>query len=150
MVDVFFVISGYVLSVKLLKLIRAQDADRLLQHFTSSIFRRYMRLFLLSILISFISMLLVKQFWRNEWTSITRFDTFSEQFLDWLLETFRFANPFACITGFWTADSSMFENKYDTPLWTIPVEVRPAYHTHITAFLTFRSLLEAWFCFAFV
>jgi hypothetical protein len=124
MVDVFFVISGYVLGLKLLTLIRAKATERLLHHFASSIFRRYLRLYLPTFLITFISMLLVRQGWKIGWITVHRFDSFSEQFWDWLLESFRFANPFVHLTGYWTENDSCPTNKYDEVLWTIPVEVR--------------------------
>lgn len=124
MVDIFFVISGYVLSARLLKLIRAQDTERLLHHFTSSIFRRYLRLYLPTFLITFISMLLIRQGGIIGWVTVPRLATFPEQFRDWLLESFRFANPFIHLTGYWTENESCPTNKYDEVLWTIPVEVR--------------------------
>jgi hypothetical protein len=129
MVDIFFVVSGYVLGLKLLKLIRARDTESLLNHFASSTFRRYLRLYLPGVLITFISMLLVRQGWKIGLTTVHRYDTFGEQFWDWLLESFRSANPFIHITGFWTLDDCCPKHKYDEVLWTIPVEVRLALNT---------------------
>jgi hypothetical protein len=134
MVDIFFVISGYVLGLNLLKLIRARDTDRLLHQFASSMFRRYLRLYLPTFLITFISMLLVRQGWQIGWITVDRYATFREQFGDWLLECFRFANPFAHITGYWTETDSCPTNKYDEVLWTIPVEVRSRRTTFLSLY----------------
>jgi peptidoglycan/LPS O-acetylase OafA/YrhL len=49
MVHIFFVISGYVLSAKQIKLIRSGNFEKLSDSLFSSIFRRYFRLFLPSI-----------------------------------------------------------------------------------------------------
>jgi hypothetical protein len=124
MVDIFFVISGYVLGFKLLKLIRAKDNERLLHHFASSIFRRYLRLYLPAFVITFVSMLLVAQGWKIGWMTVPRLPTVREQFWDWLLESFRFANPFSHITGYWTENDLCPTHRYNEVLWTIPVEVR--------------------------
>jgi hypothetical protein len=43
-VDVFFVISGYVLSFRILKLMRNRQTGRLLDSMASAVFRRYIRL----------------------------------------------------------------------------------------------------------
>jgi hypothetical protein len=138
MVDVFFVISGYVLGLKLATLIRARATERLLNHFASSIFRRYLRLYLPTFLITFISMLLVRQGWKIGWITVHRFASCSEQFWDWLLESFRFANPFVHLTGYWTENDACPTNKYDEVLWTIPVEVRLGCSSYIySCVLTF-------------
>jgi hypothetical protein len=59
-VNVFFVISGYVLSHGLLKHMRARADAKLLNNFASSMFRRYLRLFLPSFVASFIALILAR------------------------------------------------------------------------------------------
>lgn len=62
MVDVFFVISGYVLSYRLLMLTRNQDG-RVLEALASSTFRRYFRLFGSAGAATFIAMITVWLGW---------------------------------------------------------------------------------------
>jgi peptidoglycan/LPS O-acetylase OafA/YrhL len=63
MVSVFFVISGYVLSYKAIRLMRAAQYPELLGSLASSVFRRGMRLFLLITASTFISMLFCYWSW---------------------------------------------------------------------------------------
>lgn len=58
MVAIFFVVSGYALSYKPLKLIRKRDSAALLDSMASMIFRRHMRLYLPLIFTTFIAMCL--------------------------------------------------------------------------------------------
>lgn len=123
MVCVFFVISGYVLSVKSLRLLRENNNNNSKEAFyesmTSSIFRRYMRLYLpamISTLISFVLVCLA-----IEGTGPTgippNLPTVSAQFENYMRENIRFMNIF-------NYPSSMVgtAHRYSNVIWTIPVE----------------------------
>lgn len=119
MVDVFFVISGYVLAFRMLKMMRKQDAGQLLQTLASSTFRRYLRLYVPTAIASFIAMIFV---WLGWIGSSPKLDTFPLQLLDWVVDTRYSSNPFADIKGWWYPD--VFRTKYLDQMWTIPVEFR--------------------------
>ncbi len=122
MVDVFFVISGFVLSQRMIKLIRAQQKGKLMDSLASSIFRRYLRLYIPCLFASFVSMLTV-HFWaaKQRAQPIPRFGA---QLADWLVDMAQFCNPFAKLTGYWMGDGGVLTSTYLDPLWTIPVEFR--------------------------
>ncbi|CAG9949927.1 unnamed protein product [Clonostachys rosea f. rosea IK726] len=117
-VSIFFVMSGYVLSLKLLHLIQAGDHIQLGDHVASSLFRRWLRLFIplfvtlavyASLLHSFGGItpgdkLLVKQgSWKDEmWNLYCKFKNFSYIFGDG-------GEPFF---------------TYNSHLWSIPVEMK--------------------------
>jgi hypothetical protein len=105
MVCVFFIISGYALSLKPLKQIRARQWDNFLTTMSSSLFRRGLRLFIPT----FSSCLLVFVMLRLGWYEPTRvisqnrslhrnvheyhplrMESFSAQFNDWVAEMFTF------------------------------------------------------------
>ncbi|KAK5185796.1 hypothetical protein LTR44_001845 [Exophiala sp. CCFEE 6388] len=93
MVDIFFIISGYVLSLKTLRLMRQQNDSALLACLASSTFRRYLRLYLSCIAATLISMVLVHLgvigFWFNQ-----RQDTLLAELSHWTVNTLLvFANP---------------------------------------------------------
>ncbi|KAH6662808.1 acyltransferase family-domain-containing protein [Halenospora varia] len=119
MVDVFFVISGYVLSYRMLKLMRTRQAGPLLDSLASACFRRYIRLYLSATAASFASMMLLRIGWA---APCPRKDTFLQQLGDWALDQARFSNPFVDLQGYWTP--GMHSSKYLDVLWTIPVEFR--------------------------
>lgn len=129
MVAIFFVISGYVLSFKPLKLMRAQQHELLMLSTTSSVFRRGLRLFLPC----FASTFLVSGLAQLRLYKIT--EAFSEQmrgikedhcytqpdawsqFTDWCQQMLIFTNVFD-----WSLYAGSIE--LDRHLWTIPVEYR--------------------------
>ncbi len=111
MVAVFFVISGYVLSTKPLRLAREGKNEELLANLASSTFRRGPRLFIPCVVSTFITALLaVKGAFVDPGVSrhYPRAGSLGEQMALWVRETFRF--PFAGGTGF------------EENLWTIPAE----------------------------
>ncbi|KAE9978068.1 hypothetical protein EG328_001688 [Venturia inaequalis] len=120
MVDIFFVISGYVLASRLLKLMRARDSAQLLDSFSSAIFRRYLRLYLSSILAAFLALLVHEMGWQVY--VAPRLPTLHGQLWNWILATIRFSNPFSPIKGYWAMDGT--SHAYLDVLWTIPVEFR--------------------------
>jgi hypothetical protein len=124
MVDVFFIISGYVLSYRLLMLTRNQDR-RLLDAVASATFRRYLRLFGSTGAATFIAMIVV---WLG-WIEVTdgmevtgRKETFFAQVWDWWRDLAKLSNPFSHVEGFWYLGD--LNSRYLNQLWTIPVEFR--------------------------
>ncbi|KAF2156422.1 hypothetical protein K461DRAFT_95752 [Myriangium duriaei CBS 260.36] len=139
MVVIFFIVSGYSLSLKPLSLIRKGRAAhaQIFTHLASSIFRRPIRLLgpvLISTLvvaictsIGFYSHAasyangddeLFHQYfkgWAHEWTP-TRMDSFYLQMKDWLFSLSDLCDFFTHQQ--WPA------SRYDNHLWTIPVEFR--------------------------
>jgi len=110
MVHIFFVISGFVLSHKSLKLLRKRDYDTLHKTLASSVFRRGFRLFLPTTASTFIIMLLIRWGWMG-----TPLPSFWAQLFDWKDAVWR-------ITFSWNWDITQFL-PYDVHLWTIPIEM---------------------------
>lgn len=126
MVAIFFVLSGYALSYKPVKQIRKQETQPLLEGLASSVFRRWMRLFLPC----FVSTLMIVALLRlgaYDWTRgiaydqarltfhrerhAERYETLGKQMWAWTTAFFAFANPFTA------RDMPM-----DPHLWTISIE----------------------------
>ncbi|RDW88369.1 hypothetical protein BP6252_00401 [Coleophoma cylindrospora] len=110
MVHIFFVISGFVLSYKPLKLTRKRDYVNLHTTLSSSIFRRGLRLFLPTTMSTFMVMLFIRFGWIG-----TPMPTFWAQFWDWTNAVWR-------ITYSWNWDITQ-NLPYDVHLWTIPIEM---------------------------
>jgi peptidoglycan/LPS O-acetylase OafA/YrhL len=120
-VSVFFVLSGYVLTHRCLRLIRAGSPRAVYPAVASSMFRRGFRLYLPPVLLTFCEMLLTRLGYAPPLNfSFTPEPTFLAQLWDWLVETNRLVNPLynfgRAIRGFVT------HPKYDPVIWTIPVE----------------------------
>jgi peptidoglycan/LPS O-acetylase OafA/YrhL len=120
-VNVFFVISGYVLSYRLLKFMRARDSAALIDGFASSMFRRYIRLYFSAFAASFIAMIMVR---KGRLGYVHRFDYLSEQLWDWMGDCLTLGNPFQGPRGYKIAFDNSYASHYLDPLWTIPVEFR--------------------------
>ncbi|KAI0134066.1 acyltransferase [Xylariales sp. AK1849] len=132
MVCVFFIISGYALSLKPLKQIRSRSFDGFANTMTSFVFRRGFRLFLPTAISTFMVVLLVqsgvyeqtddflydRNFVRNvvEYRP-TREETFSQEFWHWFWDMFDFIHV-------WGWEKFGGTTGYDVHLWTIPVEYR--------------------------
>jgi peptidoglycan/LPS O-acetylase OafA/YrhL len=121
MVAIFFVISGYVLSYRMLEMIRARQSSQLLHSLASSIFLRFFRLHGSTGAATFLSMLTV-YFRRNVSPGMAPKSTFIAQFWDWMSDFVYSSNPFANIEG-WVHDG-VFTTRYLGAMWTIPVEYR--------------------------
>lgn len=132
MVCVFFVISGYALSLKPLKLMRTRSWDSLSTTMTSSIFRRGLRLFLPTTISTFMVLLLVRYGFYETNRSFAydqsffhnvrehhpeQLESFSAQFYDWTQKVFAFVH-------IWNWEPFGGSTPYDVHLWTIPVEFR--------------------------
>jgi peptidoglycan/LPS O-acetylase OafA/YrhL len=141
MVLIFYIVSGYVLALKPLMLIRHERWDQVFHGLSSSIFRRGLRLFLPALISTFAIMLLLYAgffqyisdksaenvgFRLSEFDlPAPRLDTFEQQFRHWLYWSCTMMNP--CT---W----DRFYNPYNPHLWTLSVEFR-------TSFILFLSIL---------
>jgi peptidoglycan/LPS O-acetylase OafA/YrhL len=143
MVSIFFIVSGYSLSIKPLKLLRGRSWDGLLGALCSSAFRRYIRLFFPTFASTLIVLVMVRmglyestQFyafngppgvkeqhpamWPSLWEQLQHWYDATEQ-ANWLF-TFEHGG-----------------NVYDIHLWTIPIE----YRCSLVLFLTILMLAKA-------
>jgi peptidoglycan/LPS O-acetylase OafA/YrhL len=117
MVDIFFVISGAVLSLKPLRLAREGEHLKLIENLSSSAFRRGPRLYIpcfvstfFTALASLLGFMLRTGISRNYPLSPTR--SWTEQFMMWFTSSVQFVRPYAIGTPF------------EQNLWTIPIEFR--------------------------
>ncbi|KAF7511577.1 hypothetical protein GJ744_004165 [Endocarpon pusillum] len=128
LVACFFVISGYVLSYKPLKQIRSHAGEPFLHTMRSAIFRRGIRLYLPTLIATFVAFLLVRlgMFNYSHWVFLQGeylaagedtppiMATFGEQFAHWLSDMKNMIYPFHL--------GSSASTPYDPHLWTIPTE----------------------------
>lgn len=147
MVAIFFVISGYVLSYKPLRQIRARQAAQLQHALASSVFRRAIRLYLPSMIAVVICGLLT---WTGAFTYATgvthsekatpfqlhestppHYDSFVGQLGDAIKNAW-------WMTFFWRWDSTTTPGDYDLHLWTIPTEFRCSMVLFLTLIATSR------------
>ncbi|KEY64230.1 hypothetical protein S7711_03515 [Stachybotrys chartarum IBT 7711] len=112
MVHIFFVISGFVLAYKPLKQIRANQFEALQDTLSSSIFRRGFRLYLPP-LVSIFGIMFLRYY--GLIPDKAR-ETLYEQFQEWWEEVEFFLGLV------WAWDSPKIP-KYDSHLWTIPIEM---------------------------
>lgn len=132
MVAMFFVISGYALSLKPLRQARAQQWDSLLTTLTSSAFRRGMRLFLPTTASTFLVVVMLRLGWYEGTRSFAKnklfmrnivehhpklYETLEEQICHWMWKVFDFVHV-------WGWENFGGSTPYDVHLWTIPVEFR--------------------------
>lgn len=146
-VSIFFIVSGFALSIKPVKLMRSHDESSLLTTLQSAVFRRPLRLFLPCFVSTFIVFILIRMgayeatrflsesphILTGRWKPhIHRMDTFGEQFSDWFWTAIAMVKPFG-----WSRDRFQgFYSEYDTHLWTIPIELRAS----LALFLTHMAL----------
>lgn len=124
-VPVFLILSGFVMSLKPLRLLHESQKELFLKSLVSSIFRRAIRIFPPPILSTFIFMLAVHfGLFKLQYYTMDEFiphhpdrlSTFVEQFQDWLQFVFdELANP-------WTWKTTGPE--YGAHLWTISLQFR--------------------------
>ncbi|KAL2421786.1 hypothetical protein ABEF95_006785 [Exophiala dermatitidis] len=127
MVDIFFVISGYVLSYRLLKMMRNQQPS-MLRALASSSFRRWFRLYASCGVASLITAYMSYLGWCQP---AHRKPTIWLQLWDWLWDFIGSSNPMGDIKGWWYG--GVFRTHYLDQMWTIPVEFR-------------GSMILFWFC----
>ncbi|OJD11975.1 hypothetical protein AJ78_07358 [Emergomyces pasteurianus Ep9510] len=148
MVTLFFVISGYVLSYKPLKLLRSHSWEQAFHTLASSTIRRGLRLYLPSIAGTFFVFIAVRlgcfrySTWvRDEGHTILGtneqhppyFESFIEQFGDWYLTVSHLLDPW---------NWNLYYNFYNPHLWTIPIEFRSSMFLFLTILSVSR--FRAW------
>ncbi|EXJ64250.1 hypothetical protein A1O7_00586 [Cladophialophora yegresii CBS 114405] len=143
MVAIFFVISGYALSYKPVKQMRARHHEQLMTTMTSSIFRRGLRLFLPCFASTFIVVCLAQlnlykltEEFSNQMRMVLESHCYTQpnmwlQFKDWLVQMLIFVDVFN-----WSLFAGSIE--LDRHLWTIPVEFRCSMALFLTHMLTAR------------
>ena len=122
MVPIFYVVSGYVLSISSIRKIRDGDWTGFLDTLVSSVFRRWMRLYLPIIVSTFITLLISRAGW---WATIgplsgpAPWEKFLPQLQNWALHFIAISDPTYCSSG-----EDVHFNPYGPQLWTIPREFR--------------------------
>ncbi|KAI1762836.1 acyltransferase [Hypoxylon sp. FL1150] len=132
MVCVFFVISGYALSLKPLKQARSRSFDGFSQTMTSFIFRRFFRLYLPPFISTFGVLILLRlgvyeltRDFSSDRTYVRNVvehhpvleETTQKQLWHWMREMYDFVHV-------WGWEKFGGATGYDVHLWTIPVEFR--------------------------
>lgn len=124
-VAVFFVISGYALSYKPLRLSRQGRINEASESIGSSVFRRHTRLFLMPVFVSFVACMLtyLGLYGAKNWKGVAlpsrqppQASTFSGQLKHWLASVWQLTNPLSKELN----RGGTF--MYDQNLWTLPVE----------------------------
>ncbi|PHH64108.1 hypothetical protein CDD81_4983 [Ophiocordyceps australis] len=155
-VCVFFVISGYALSYRPLKLARSRAFSDFSTTMSSMIFRRGIRLYLPTIISTFMIICLLR-IGAYEWTRDfandrtymknivephpQRMASAYNQYRDWLIHMYKFVHVFG-----WERFGG--STSYDVHLWTIPVEFRCSLYLFLVLVGTAR--LQTRFRFLFV
>lgn len=140
MVAVFFIISGYALSLKPLKLARSQKWGELATTLSSFVFRRAFRLFLPTAISTFMIVCLLQlgaYDWNREWSHDPKYhwnvqetapdtkDGWILQLRDWVWNMFHFVH-------IWGWEKYGGSTYYDVHLWTIPIEFRASMMLFLT------------------
>ena len=150
-VNVFFMVSGLVLTQRSLILIRSQNYDKLYPSLSSAMFRRCLRIYLPAVAVSFLGMLLI-YFGFKEVGQAGKQDNFFLQFVDWLYACRDFVQPFHDYNK--TTD---ILHRYQSVFWTLPLEIYGSFVCYVTIMAVARIpdpakrtsivLLIAWFAF---
>jgi peptidoglycan/LPS O-acetylase OafA/YrhL len=161
MVVVFFVVGGYVMSIKPLKLLHSRQQMSFHNALVSSVFRRSFRLYIPAIVASFITMI---SLWLGLWEyqrqfitedrnyiryddhHIPRMESLRAQFKDWLYDTNALTNVF---TYYSQGYLMPYYPDYDPHLWTIPMEYRSGMLLALAllAFARCRNMIRMWLMF---
>lgn len=156
-VPIFFVLSGYVLSVKPLSY--SDDSSKLAENLSSSLFRRWIRLHLPVIGTTFLYMTSWHLF--GLWTSYPEHKpTYVEELSNWFADFWRFSFMFRHDDKPWPI--------YNVHLWSIPVEFKGSIviYTTVMAIARLRRnirlvvmvglifyflyIVDAWYCAMFL
>ena len=122
MVSIFFVISGYVLSYRMLKMMHTKETTKMLDSLASSTFRRWGRLYGSTGVATFVAMVVTRMGYFRPHAS-ERKETLLEQLDDWFRDWIVSSNPFANGIDGWIYPG-VFRSRYLYQMWTIPVEYR--------------------------
>jgi peptidoglycan/LPS O-acetylase OafA/YrhL len=141
MVAIFFVVSGYALSLKPLKLIRARSGDgSFARTLSSSVFRRGIRLFVPTAASTLLVVFMIRiglYEWTREFSDDRRYvryakeqhyprlETTGDQLRDWSWHMFSFVHV-------WGWEKFGGSTGLDQHLWTIPVEYRASMFLFLT------------------
>lgn len=140
MVAVFFIISGYALSLKPIKLARGQKWNDFATTMSSFVLRRAIRLFLPTAISTLLIVFLLRigaYEWNREFSrdptyhnnvqeiAPERLETLSEQLWDWAHAMFNFVH-------IWGWEKYGGSTSYDVHLWTIPIEFRASMMLFLT------------------
>lgn len=133
-VAIFFVVSGYAISHKPLKLMRQGRFSEASATLCSSIFRRHSRLFIPAAIVSFCCAVATQM--NESWfpgyaegqpgavfpaLPPPHFPTFGGQMMHWANSQAIFTSPL--LSGIATAkNANVPDNEYNHPMWTLPVE----------------------------
>jgi peptidoglycan/LPS O-acetylase OafA/YrhL len=136
MVTIFFVVGGYVLSIRPVQMMHSWSWTPLFNNITSTCFRRGFRLYIPAVIATFITMWTIffglweysRSFLREDHKyigfedhHIERMPTLGAQLADWTRESMRLTNVFT----YWSSGYMMpWYPRYDPHLWTIPIEMR--------------------------
>ena len=132
-VPLFFVLSGYVLSYKPIRLIHDDNGSALLESISSSIFRRGMRLFLPVIPATYYTMIMIHNGWHRSLNRTVKVPAplpLWNQTAHWSAEVQEMLYPFT-----WQDR----KHTYGIQLWTLPIEFRAS----LVIFLTLLGLSKA-------
>jgi peptidoglycan/LPS O-acetylase OafA/YrhL len=137
MVAIFFIVSGFSLSYKPLKLIRNTRFPEVLDSLSSSVFRRQLRLILPAAAVTFFSMIATYVGWYGTGNprQPPQFATLLENIANWVHSVRELADPFRPVVY-----PNGYNPIYDTNLWTIPVE----FHGSMVIFLLLLGLARVY------
>lgn len=140
MVAIFFIVSGYALSLKPIKLARSQKWSDFTTTMSSFVFRRALRLFLPTFVSTFMIVILLRigayevnrdfshdrtYHWNVQETAPDYKETTTEQLRDWVWNMFNFVH-------IWGWEKYGGSTYYDVHLWTIPIEFRASMMLFLT------------------
>jgi peptidoglycan/LPS O-acetylase OafA/YrhL len=133
-VTTFFVISGYVLSLRPLQLLHAGDHLQLGDHLASALFRRWLRLYIPLITILFLVMTLSHMFgiWVHGLPELST----------WREHVWKFYADFKIFSYVFNEGGNPFFS-YSDHVWSIPVEFRGSMAVYTSLFALSRSSLKA-------
>lgn len=132
MVNVFFVISGFVLTHRSLIYIRSKNYDKLYPSISSAIFRRNIRIYLPTCAVSFFGMLLTYFGTRDVGLAGKR-DYFYQQVIDWIYACRDFSQPFHD----YNKEYDLL-HRYQSVFWTLPLEIYGSIVCYITVMAVAR------------
>ncbi|KAF2744518.1 acyltransferas-like protein [Sporormia fimetaria CBS 119925] len=138
-VAVFFVISGYVLSLKTLTLLHKSQIATAIEGVGSALFRRWLRLYIPVIGVSLVFLIL--RYWSGIWVDFGDMDgSFWNELRDWY---YTFKNYSFVFTGGLTFE---FAARYHPHAWTIPYEMRGSIivYTALSAFSKCTRKARLW------
>lgn len=136
----FYVVSGYVLSVKPLSLVQAGDQAKLADNLASQLFRRWMRLYIPIIATTFLYMLTWHAFGGIWIHKATKQSNMGDEVWSWYAELKNFSFVFN------TGGEPWF--TYNFHLWSIPVEMKGsiAIYTILLALSRTTTNARLWCC----